>query len=402
LSTALTNITTTSNYDSAKRIKWETELMEKAANRLLIEKFATTKTIGKGEAGTLRFNKLLRLAKKTTQDSESTLYTAADAKRLLTNYIDVTPMRFGDSFGFTDDVSIEAFITDEDNKGEIATQFANSMEYQAMKVLCQGGMRQRADNDSTYTVSGTCDSGSSATALVDDALTQADDAWKGGYATSTKPTGQCYDETSPVSDFDAASDTATVAFTNTLDTTSKYRMVVGTGLTSSDIITTTNILYVNLLHTMLGTTRFKGGTLNAFIHPQQEHDLWGDSVWADTAKYDDSGRYTNYKLVRWLGMNWHVGSNDVMYREDVDGTENQSGAVYIAPIFGAKAYSLLRWGQGHGDFGVEWHYKDKADSGDLRNMAKFISWKAKFAAKVMRSTSVINLMTGATDANLLV
>jgi len=402
LSTLLTNITTTTHYSSAKRIKYETQLLAKAANRLLVEKYATTRVIGKGEAGTYRLNKLLRLAKKTTQDVESTLYGAADAKKLVTNYLDVTPVRFGDSFGFTDDVSIEAFISDEDNQNEIAAQFANSMEYQAMKVICTGGMRQRADNDSTYTVSGTCDSGSSATALVDDALVQANDAFNGGRVTITNPEGQCYDETSAVTDFDAATDTATVSFTNTLDTTSKYRMVVGTNLASTDVISTTNLLYVNLLHTMLGTERFKGGTLKAFIHPQQEHDLWSDSVFYTTAQQVDTDRYSNYKLIRWLGVDWFIGSQDTMYREDADGTENQAGAVFIAPIFGQKAYSLIRWGQGYGDFGVKWLYKDQPDSSDLRNMARFISWKTKFAAKVMRSTSVINLMTGATDANLLV
>lgn len=399
MSTAITNITRTTEYSSAKRIKWETQLLEKAAGKLVIDKFATNKVMGKSEAGTYRLNKLLRVAKKTTQDSESTLYGYADAKKLQTNYIDVTPMKFGDSFGFTDDVSIEAFITDSDNQNEIANQFARSMEYQGMKVLATQGLRHRIDKDGTYQVSGTADSGS-ATTLVDNALSQADDFWNGGYATITNPEGPGYDETSAISDFVNSSTTASVSFTNAITSASKYRLTVGTGLAATDVITTSGLLDVRHLHSLLETETFDGNTLNGFIHADQERDLWSDTIWADTAKYDDSGRYANYQLVRWAGMNFHIGSE--IYREDVDGTENQStGVVYVAPIFGKKAYSFIRWGMGMGSFGVEWLYKDQPDSVDLRNSAKYISWKAKFAAKVMRATSVVNLMTGATASNLL-
>lgn len=402
MSSALTNITTTTHYSSAKRVKWETQLIQKAEARLLAEKFATTKVMGKGEAGTYRLNRLLRIAKKTTQDSESTLYTASDAKKLQTNYIDVTPMEFGDSFGFTDDVGIEAFITDDDNQNEIADQFARSMEYQVQKILATQGMRHRIDSDGTYQVSGTVTTANTAgTSLISTSLTQADDAWNGGYATITNPDGPGYDETSAITDFVASSDTATVAFTNGLTTDSKYRITVGTGLAASDVMTTDGLLDVRLLHSMLRTELFDGGTLNGFIHASQERDLWDDTIWQNSAIYDDSGRFKNYQLVRWAGMNLYVG--DELYREDVDGTENQStGVVHIAPIFGKKAYSVIRWGMGMGSFGVQWLYKDQPDSGDLRNKAKFISWKSKFAARVMRATSVVNLMTGATSPNLLV
>lgn len=401
MSTALTNITTTTNYSSAKRIKWETQLLDKAKARLLAEKFATTKVMGKGEAGTYRLNKQLRIAKKTSQDSESTIYGMSDAGKLYTNYRDVTPMEFGDSFGWTDDVGVEAFITNPENQDEVADQFARSMEYQIQKIIATQCMRHRIDNSSTYTKSGTADATSTTTALVDAAvLSQADDTWNGGYVTVTNPEGQCYDETSAVTDSDQSSTNLTVSFTNTPDTTSKYRVVVGTGLSSTDILTTSGILFVNLLHSKLRTERFEGGTLRAFICPEQEYDLWADTTWANTAIYDDSGRYKNYKLVRWLGCEHFIG--DELYREDADGTENQAtGAVAVAPYFGAKTYSIIRWGMGLGSFGVEWHYKDKADSGDLRNKAKFISWKTKFAAAVMRSTSVIGLMTGNTSANVL-
>lgn len=388
--------TTTTTFSSAKKIKWETELLKKAAGKLIAERFATTKVVGVGEAGTIRFNKLLRLAKKTTQDTEGYAYGLADAKYLTTNYIDVTPTKWGESFAFTDDVSIEAFITDADNQGEIANQVARSMEYQLQKTIATGGVRHRIDKDATYQVYGTCDSGSSAIALKDNALTQSDDAWNGGYATIINPEGPAYDETSAVSDFVASTDVAVVAFTNALTTASKYRMTVGTGIAATDVMTTTAIMDVRYLHRKYETMPFDSGTIRAFIDADQERDLMVDSTWSNSAIYDDSGRFGEYQMVRWLGTEFFIGSE--LYREDVDGTENQaSGVVHVAPFFGAKAYSTWRWGMGSGAFGVKFEYKDGPDSGDLRNNFKVISWKSKHASKVMRATSVINLMTGVTD-----
>lgn len=392
--------TTTTNYTSAVRTKWETDLLKKAAGMLVADRFATTKVVGKGEAGTVRFNKLLRIAKKTTQDTEAYAYDLSDAKYLTSNYIDVTPTKWGDSFAFTDDVSIEAFITDPDNQSEIANQVARSMEYQTQKTIATQCLRHRIDNNATYQVSGTCDSGSSATALVDDALTEIDDFWNGGYVTITNAEGPAYDETSAVSDFVASTDTATVAFTNALTTDSKYRMCVGTDIEATDVVTTSGLLDVRMMHRKLETMPFNGGMLRCFLQAEQERDLWKDTVWANTAQYDDSGRYTNYELIRWCGIEFLVGSE--LYREDVDGTENQStGLVYVTPVFGQKAYSVYRWGMGSGSFGVKFEYKDGPDSGDLRNNFKVISWKSKHASKVLRSTSIIGLMTGATDYNLL-
>ena len=397
------NATTTTSYSSAKRIKWETELLKKAEDYLLAERFSWPQALKKGEAGTVRFNKLLRPAKKTTASIEGILQTVTDAKKLVTNYIDVTPNTFEDSFVFTDDVGIEAFITDEQNQEEIAGQMARSLEYQIQKIIAQGGMRHRIDNDSNYIVASTVDSATSTT-IVDAVLTQANDYWDGGYCTITNPEGPGYDETHFVANFTAADDTLDFtgdAWTNAPTTASKYRLVVGTGITSADLITTTGLIMVRRLHRHLGTEMFEGGTYRAFVNADQEADLWADTDWKATAQYDDSGRYKDYRLVRWMGIEFYIGSQ--LWRETVAGVEAEAdGAVHIAPVFGRKAYSIFRWGMGSGEFGVKWYYKDQADSQDLTNRSKAISWKAKFAGKVLRSTSIVGLMTGATASNLLV
>lgn len=367
-------------------------------NRVL-EKFATTKAMMSGDGNTLTFNRQLRVAKKTTADTEGTMYGYTDGKALLSNSVSVTPTKYGDSFPFSEERNIDSFITDAANKETIADQITRSNEYLTMKVLAQGGIRHRIDNDGTYQFNVAVTTANSAgTSLISTSLTQIDDFWNGGYATIYNPNGPGYDETSAITDFTASSDTAAVTFSNGLTTDSKARLVVGTGIAASDKLTTSGILLVNALHRVFKTEPFtEGGRLRGVINAAQEYDLWSDTAWADTAKYDDSGRYRNYQLVRWLGIDFLI--TDEPYREDVDGTENQaSGVVHVSPIFGAKAFSVVNWFPGgSGAYGIKWEYKDGPDSMDLRNAFNAISWKTRWGGIVTRATSVVNLLTGATD-----
>jgi len=389
----------TTTAASTRRIKWETKLLKVAEGMLGVDKFATNKVMGRGEGKTLRLNRLLRPSKVTSATSEGQLIGYADAQQLTTNYIDLEPAFWGNSYGFTDKISIESFLSDEQNRKTIANEMARTLDYQGMKMLATQCLRHRIDKNSSYQVSGTADSGSTTT-LVDDALTQSDDAWNGGYVTIVNPEGPGYDETSAVTDFVASTDTATVSFTNAITSASKYRMTVGTALAATHVMTVSGLIHCSALHRKLETEKFSGGILRAFIDGAQEADLWTDSTFLNSAIYDNSGRFERYSLGRWLDIEFMVSSE--IYREDVDGTENQStGVVYVAPIFGANAYSFVRWGMGQGTFGVEWNYVDKPDSGNLRNSAKWISWNSYWAGKVQRATSVIGLMTGATSLNLV-
>ena len=263
-------------------------------------------------------------------------------------------------------------------------------------------MRHRIDKDATYQKAATVTTANSAgTSLISTSLDEIDDFWNGGYATVTSADGGGYDETAAVTDFATTGDTATVAFTNGLTTASDFRITVGTGVVATDKLTLTGILDVAALHRKLRTKKFKGGIFRAFFDAAQERDLWDDTTFLNSAIYDNSDRFQNYRVGRWMDLEFYVSSE--IYREDVDGTENQAtGVCYVAPIFGAKSYSIVKWGMGEGDFGVEWDYVDKADSGNLRRGAKWISWNSHWAGKVMRATSVIGLMTGATDQKLII
>jgi len=402
---------TSTTLSTAIREKWEADVLKTATGNAVAAKFSRGKVMGKGEGGTYTVNRILRPSKVTSADTEGHIFGYADAKALTTNEIQITPSKWGDSFGFTSESNWDSLLQDKDKKDVIANQMARSCDYQIMKTLATGSMRHRIDKDANNQVSGTITTADTAgTSAISTSLgtntnalwTTASSYFAGGYMTITSPDGGCYDETSKVSAWTGAagSGDATVAFSNGLTTASDFRLVVGTDIAASDKLSITGLLDVAALHSKVETERFSGGLLRGFLDSAQERDLWDDTTFLDSAIYDNSDRFRNYKLMRWLDMEFLISSG--MYREDVDGTENpDTGVVYVTPIFGDNSYTVVKWDSGHGDFAAKFHFVDKPDSGNLRNDMKWISWNARFGSKVLRATSVVGLMTGATSLNVV-
>lgn len=388
--------TSSTTYASTLQTKWQKQLLKTAAGYLVADRFANTQVMGVGEGSTVRLNRILRPAKKTSASTAGTLVAASSAKALTSNYIDITMEIWEDSFAFNEDVNIQSFVTSAQNRDVIANHMARTLDYRIISKMATQGLRWRVDNDATYQVTGTVDSASTTT-VVDDALTQSDDHWNGGKLTILNPSGPGYDETAAVTDFVASSDTLTVAtFTNAPTSASKYSLTVGTNLAATDVLTTDALLYVAALHEKLETEKFDGGLLRMFIDPAQHRDLWTDTTFKNSAIYDSSERFKNYRLGRWFDVEFLVSSE--MYRESVAGVEDQAaGVVYVTPVFGANAYQVVRFGNGMGKFGTKFHVVDKPDSQNLTLSATYLSWKGYFGAKVTRATSVIGLMTGATS-----
>lgn len=406
--------TTKANYTSTVRTLHLQKLLKTAAGKMVLTKFANSKSIKGGSGDAVRVSRLLRPAKQTSEATMGTLITAANAKNLAANHRDFWLENWGDSFGFNEDVSVASWIQDPDNRETIATQMVQSLEYQIGKKMSTQGMRWRIDKDANYQLSGACTTGH-ATTLISTGLDEGtDDFWKGGYTTITNAAGPNYDICFNVSGFAEASDAATTVIANvgaigtatppqSFTTSSKFLITVGTGLIATDILTTDALLDVTGLHELLETEKFAGGIYRAIIHAGQHRDLWTDTTFKNSAIYDKSERFERYQLGRWFDIEFLVASE--IYREDADGTENQAtGAVHVAPIFGKNSYSIFSFANpgGDGKFSVRFDIVDTPDSGNLRNSAKFISWKGFWAGGVTRATSMIDLMTGATAQGITV
>ena len=393
--------TTAANLTTAEREVWETKVLAIADGMLVADKFAQTKVLGKGAGGTWTVNRILRVAKQTTVGTFGTRIAGSAAKNLVSNKMQIQPELWQESFGFDDDVDIKIFFTDADYDKTIGQHMADSLDFQLMKEISINCLRHRIDKDGTYQKAFTPNS-DTATTIVEADFTEADDFWNGGFVTVTTPEGPAYDETQKVTDFVASTDTLTTdAWTNTLTTASDARITVGTGIVAGDKLTSSALLDVAGLHRKLETEKFPGGVLHGFIDAAQEADLWTDTSFVDNSAYDASQRFANYRLVRWLDMELLVSSN--IYREDVVGAESATGVVYVAPIFGANSYCLIKWGTpGSGIYGVQFLYVFEPDSENLTANERFVSWKTSIGKGVLRATSIIGLMTGATDQVLII
>jgi hypothetical protein len=396
--------TTMTNLTTANRTMWETGVLAVADGMLVADKFAKTKVIGIRAGGTYVVNRLLKVAPVTTAATYGTVVAGSAAKNLVSNKVEINPELWQDSFGFDDDVDIKAFFTDEDYKKTIGQQMANSLDKELIRTLGVQGLRHRIDKDATYQKTFTVTSATSTLITSATDFTEATNFWDGGFITVTNADGAAYDETQKVTTYTlvgGVGDTfLTPAWTNTLGASSKARVTVGTGVVATDKLTSAGLLDVAALHRKLETEKFPGGVLHGFIDAAQEADLWTDTGFIANAAYDASQRFANYRLVRWLDMELLVSSN--IYRETVAGAASDTGVVYVSPIFGANAYCLIKWGTpGAGNYGVKFNYVFEPDSQNLNLNERYISWKTSIGKKVLRSTSVIGLMTGATDLAIL-
>ena len=382
---------------SALQTKLEKKLTDCADATMILAKLATKTKYAKGEAHTVVFNRLLRADKVTAAWTEGQV--SFSPKYFYSNKYTATPSEFGDQFEITDLEDVLSILRDDDKLDVMAQQIIETTEYNDLKLLAQGGLRHRIDADATYEVNGTCDGTSSATALVDDALTQADDHWgtdtsNFGFVTITNKTGQNYDLTSKVTDFVASTHTATVSFPQALTTGSKYHMVAGTGLLATDVLTVAGLMRVAAIQMALKTPKMNDGLYRGIIDAGQFYDLQGDTTYKDFMKYDRSeliGKYQAYRI-----FDTEILVHDQLYREDVDGSENQAtGIVHVGTFLGKNAFSRLHWLSGEKEYGIKTYVVDEPDSGNLGATKKWLCWKGIFVGIVHRASCNIGLMTGA-------
>ncbi|MFX0194828.1 MAG: hypothetical protein ACFFCW_01805 [Candidatus Hodarchaeota archaeon] len=361
-------------------------------------RFASKLKPEKGDGDTVVFNRVLRQPRVTSfnlLDSSTTGTARAFTSNKIVKALGVA----GDAYQFERVADFTSIISNDVFMQEIGSQIIRSKNYLASEEYCTHGLPHRVDNDATYEVNGTVDSGSTTT-FVDDALTQNDDHWgtdssNPGFVCFVNPEGPLYDVGVPVTGFTAATDTCTIETVQHTPTTStKYHVVRGTALAATDKLTVTAITRVAAIHRKMRTELFQGGILYGLIDSEQEHDLYGDSVLQTIIQYIEPKRLGNYKVLPLLDTHLVV-NDDAMYRMDVDGSANASGVVHATPIFGANAVNITGW-DGGDDWGLVMTHINDADTGNWWNLIRMVNWHIKAGVVVLRGTSVCNLLTGAT------
>lgn len=404
-------VTTATTYGSTIRTEHLMKLVETAKGFLVASKFASSKDIEKGAGDTIRVNKILRPALTTSSRTQGTLVTPGDAKALYSNFQEYSLENWGDSFGFNEDVDITSWISNKDNQETIARQMAMSLDKEVMKKISLGAMRFRTDTEAATYQQGaaaidTTNQSTTAFYSTTGSFGEADDFWNGGFFTITNASGANYDITRAITDYTSVAMIVTTdafpqAHLGTVQQ-SKGWAVVGTNLTASDTATPISFLKTTGMHEKVQTEKFDGGIYRCFLPSEVHVDLQQDTTWINSVVYDESFHLGTFRLGRIFDIEFLTTSQP--YREDADGTANDAGAVYVVPVFGKDSYSVYNFANKGGTdmFSVAMYVVDQPDSQNLRNSARWLSWKGQWAGGVNRATSMIGLMTGATNMEVLI
>ena len=214
------------------------------------------------------------------------------------------------------------------------------------EVIKNGSIPIRVDElnkDDSFTQEGVIDTstGNNSVTFVDASLNETtNNYWAGGHFAVWYPKGTNYGHGSQVSTFTAASDS--IVLSNpakaSYDNTSRYRLVVGTDLSASNVLTGAAVKYATSRAREWKFWPWPGGYFRIAYGPQVESDLLDDTVYDRTP--DWVGDEIRAGLVKKL---WGVEFYRITdpYREDVDGTQNDDGVVFCTPLMGQHAIGIV-------------------------------------------------------------
>lgn len=394
-------VTTISDLESAVQTKFIKKLLGKIEGKDGFTKFASSGKMERGAGDTVRWNRLLRLARQTSYNLTEESVSITE-KEFVSNKVEASIGYMGDAVKLTKAAKITSIVEDESYSDEVADQILRSREYVGLKEISRYGLQHRVDFDTTYEKDVTVTTATSTTAWASTSLTEADNFWgesttKVGYCCATNPEAANYDNSSLNTDFATSGDVVTtLAFPQNNSTSTKMHIVRGTGIVATDVMTTAALLRVAGIGEHMQWKRFTGGIYRGFIDPAQHADLYGDSVFTTIMQnVEGLKELGRYRVFRVYGIELMVVPD--VFREDADGTENAStGAIHNAPIFGAESYNITRWSDGDGKFGVNTEFITKSDSGNIFGYVWWIVWNSMSAVKTLRATNICVLKTGAT------
>lgn len=394
--------TTTSTLTQLMKTYYDRALLHYAKPSMVIDSLADkSRDIPQREGKTVNFTRYvpLDIVTATTSEGENPDYVEMEAFEF-----EKTVSKYANSVRLTELVQLTAYDDVLDSavmlQGENMGRSVNRLYRQAMAT---GFYPLRVDNSSSYAVSGAVDS-ASATTVVDATLTQTDNYWNDGIIIFTSGTNK--GSVHLVTDFVAGSDTVT--FTPALEEApaagDTFRIVVSTGLDSSDVITTEAVERAVALLKSHNAPKFDGKNYVGIMDPFVEYDFKQDSSWVNAQNYASPENILNGEVGKWGGVRWYEDTEPYMElvtdASDHETTQDRgfglfaaSGTVRHTPIFGAHAIAGTRID------GV----KDKLivkvsgpqDTSNATNAFSLVSWRLFFVATPLNGMFGINLISGA-------
>lgn len=379
---------------------YDKKFLLRAQAELAGYQFGQKRSLPGGSGKTVYFSRYMPLNKVTTalDETDDGGIPLSTRQKFSTEEISATAALWGDYVAYSKMASITAIDKELSQKIDIIGQQAGeSIDSYVLGKLGAGLLRRRADADASYQWNGTTASGTTTTIVTADTAvsghTGASAVFNGGFVTVTAGTnyGQTRQITTSVLSGTYVQTLTTAAFPKANDTTTVFRVVVGTGTVAGDVMTQANIrLALRDLKRQKAMKAEKGYYIG-LINPDIEYDFMGDTTFVNAATYKDSvdSLYTG-EIGKWMGIRF-VGASQLL-RESVAGVASDSGAVHVAAIIGKECYGVVELeGQSQ-----KIYVKTPEQLGQAIPMYGTCGWQVGFEAKMLNSCFGVGLMAGAT------
>ena len=398
----MANETTTATLLALMKVYYDKTLLYFAKPVMVADQFADhSRDIPQKEGKSVNFTRWVPLAKITSATSEGSNPSNVEMEAF---DFEKTVLKYANTIQLTELLKLTAY--DDVLNAAVELQGVNmgeSINYQYRMAMATGFYPLRVDNSTTYAKTGSVTTSTSTTIIRDTSLTEADHFWVDGVIVFTS--GQNAGSTHRVTAF-ADSDsviTFTPALKETCDTGDTFRIVVSTGLTSSNVVTCASVERAVAILKHNKAPKYDGKNYIGIIAPFVTYDFRQDSSWVNADQYAGSTKLFNGEIGNWGGVRW-VEDTEGWTELITDGTVYNShdrgfgkysatGTINHTPIFGKHAYAGTRIA------GV----KDKLivkvsgpqDTSNATNAYSKVSWRVFFVAVPLNGLFGVNLISGA-------
>lgn len=393
-------------------------------NQLVAGQFAQKGRVPQNKGDTVEWHKKMKLARATAALAEDTDITP---KKLYMTSVTKQAEEWADAVRVTRRVWLTAKHLGDWNQmtDSLATVLAEMFDYETMTLLAGNGYRMRADNNTDYMADVAATSDGSTTTTVSTALDQADSFWDGGYITCTNPETTTYAdranycETRLIASYVVGTVTH-AAFDILTKSGATFHLCVGTGIVATHVLSTLafglgarqlkrnkgirfndSLITKGLMgHKETGNLPPGSGGPGYWVcvlDQDHEYDFMKDTTWLELGTHQDKDALVNGEVKKWMGTK--VFGMTQPWREDVDGTENESsGIVHPVHFLASDAYgiSAIDAPGAEGDYGVVVNLKTPKDYGDVGLIRSSISGQGYFAMRSLNSLWNVTMLTGAT------
>lgn len=384
-------VTTTTDLSPKVQAYYDKRLLLRAKPLMVAEQFGQKRILPEGKGKTVYFTRYAPLAKNTSPLNE-TATGGITNKALKTQEISATVQQYGDVVEISEIASVTNIDVGVKEKVDIvATACGETMNALINAEIGKGFIRRRADADTTYQVEHTATSEGTTTTLICTSLTQADDFWNGGFITFTNPQDPNYGITVKVTDFVASSDTLTIETLPYKTTTdSQFRLVVGTGLASTDVLSSAALKLARRDLKRFRAMPFEDGKYVAIIDPDAEYDFMNDSEWKTVKQYRGEKDIYVGEIGEWYGIRF-VSATEV-YRESVAGVASSTGAVHVISVLGKEAFGIVDLDKNQKKIFI----KSPKELAQPLELTGTVGYKVGFAVKTLNAVYGVNILCGAT------